>query len=70
MSMNEQNLLTIEDLSRILKTSKHTIYGWVRKKAVPFCKLNGLLRFEPNMIEKWLENNRSNGEGEKHSRHG
>ncbi|MBA7513282.1 hypothetical protein ES705_05293 [subsurface metagenome] len=59
MSMNEQNLLTIEDLSRILKTSKHTIYGWVRKKSVPFCKLNGLLRFETDKIEKWLQEHRS-----------
>ena len=64
-SMNNENLLTIEDLSKILKTSKHTIYGWVRKKSVPFCKLNGLLRFEPNRIEKWLKENRSEGTNNK-----
>ena len=60
-SISSEKFLTIEELSKCLKVSKYTIYAWVRKKSIPFCKLNGLVRFETDRIEEWLDENRSEG---------
>lgn len=68
--MNSQKFLTIKELSGHLNVSVYTLYAWVRKDRIPYLKLNGLLRFDEGDIEKWLENNRSNGEGERDNRHG
>jgi len=62
-SINSQKFLTIKELSGYLNVSVHTLYAWVRKDRIPHLKLNGLLRFDEEDIAKWLENNRSNGEG-------
>ena len=48
------SLLTIQELSQILKISKKTIYGWVHDNYVPFCKLGGAIRFRERDIETWL----------------
>ena len=47
-------LLTIQELSQILKISKKTIYGWVHDNYVPYMKLGGAVRFREKDIETWL----------------
>lgn len=48
------SLLTIQELSQILKISKKTIYGWVHDNYVPYMKLGGAVRFDENQIKTWL----------------
>ncbi|MBA7639633.1 hypothetical protein ES703_47293 [subsurface metagenome] len=48
------SLLTIQELSQILKISKKTIYGWVHDNYVPYMKLGGAVRFRERDIEIWL----------------
>lgn len=48
------NLLTIQELSQILKISKKTIYGWVHDNYVPYMKLGGAVRFDEKQIATWL----------------
>jgi excisionase family DNA binding protein len=47
-------LLDIIQLAEILNIKKKTIYEWVRQRKIPYIKLGGLIRFDPDEIEKWV----------------
>jgi len=50
-----EELLTPEELSRILKVKKSTLYVWIHRGAdIPFLKVNGTLRFRKSSILKWI----------------
>jgi excisionase family DNA binding protein len=48
-------LLDIIQLAEMLNIKKKTIYEWVRQRKIPYIKLGGLIRFDPEEIEKWVE---------------
>ena len=50
-----KKLLTVEELSSMLRVSKSTVYRWVHYEFVPHLKIGGTVRFNENAIEKWLE---------------
>ncbi|DAA99643.1 TPA: hypothetical protein CPT96_08050 [Candidatus Gastranaerophilales bacterium HUM_10] len=50
-------LITIDELSTILQTSKSTIYRWVHKRAIPFVKLGGKLLFSQDEIQEYIKKN-------------
>ena len=50
-------LLTIEEVSNILKISESTIYRWVHKREIPFVKLGGKLRFSQDEIQEYIKKN-------------
>ncbi len=51
-SNNKLDLLTPGELAEILKISKTSVYRLVEKRAIPFCKIGGLLRFSfPDVSE-------------------
>lgn len=50
----ENQLLTIEQLSKYLSVPELTIRDWVYKRKIPFKKLGRLVRFDPPDIQKWL----------------
>lgn len=50
-------IITIDELSARIKTSKWTIYGWVSKEFIPCVKLKGKLLFNWPIIEAWLVKN-------------
>ena len=47
-------LATIKEISAFLKVKESTLYSWVHTDAIPFYKLNGLLRFDMGEIEGWV----------------
>ncbi len=47
-------LLTVKDVSEILRTKPKTIYQWAELGQIPCIKLNGSLRFDPDDIYKWI----------------
>lgn len=51
-------LVTIKEISAFLKVKESTIYSWVHTDAIPFYKLNGLLRFDMSEIEEWVRNSK------------
>jgi excisionase family DNA binding protein len=53
--MNQESLLTIDELASYLKVTKRTIYEWLKKKKIPAVKLVGQWRFRKEKIDKWLE---------------
>jgi excisionase family DNA binding protein len=50
--MPETNLIDINQLSRRLNIAKGTLYNWVYLRRIPFVKLGGALRFDPDEIER------------------
>lgn len=56
----EDTVLTIDEVSKFLKTSKGQIYQWVNNSQhglndFPYLKAGKLLRFSKKAILKWLE---------------
>lgn len=50
----DNQLFTIENLSKFLNVSPATIRDWIYKRQIPFKKLGRLIRFDPLDIQKWL----------------
>ncbi len=50
-----EELLTIEEFSKCLKISKHTLCKIVEKEEIPAFKLSGQWRFKKDLIDKWME---------------
>ncbi len=49
-------LLTIKDMVSQLQVKDKTIYAWAAQGKIPALKINGVLRFESDAIERWLQN--------------
>ena len=50
-----EDLISVDDLARILKVPKKTIYGWIyRKKIIPIKIGPRLLRFKRSYIDQWV----------------
>lgn len=47
-------LLTVKEVSEILKAKPKTIYQWAELGQIPSVKLNGCLRFELDDIKEWI----------------
>ncbi len=47
-------LLTVHDVSEILKAKPKTIYQWAETGMIPYIKLNGCLRFDLDDIKAWI----------------
>lgn len=52
---NADNLITPKELSELFKISLASIYRLVDKRALPFYKIGGNLRFSKNDIERYLK---------------
>jgi len=50
-----EQLLTIEEVSRLLKVKKSTIYHWTSAGFVPHTKVGRFIRFRTSEIERWLQ---------------
>lgn len=48
------SLLTLQELSQVLKVSRTSIYRWMDRDSLPYLKLGRCLRFDPKCIETWL----------------
>ena len=59
-------LITPNELARLLKISKAGVYRLVDKRQIPFHKVMGSLRFSTTDIEGFLLNNRIEPNGLKH----
>ena len=50
-------LLNVSELSLILNIKVKTIYDWTHKGLIPYIKLGHLVRFDPDVISKWIRSN-------------
>ena len=50
-----ENLITVDDVAKMLNIKRLTVYGLVFKKQIPCVKLSGrALRFKESEISDWL----------------
>lgn len=56
-----EQLLTIDELSRLLKIKKSTIYHWTSAGFVPHTKVGRFIRFRASDVEKWLQARQRDG---------
>jgi len=47
-------MLTVKELSAWLNIKPSTLYLWVSQNKIPHRRIHGLLRFEPDAIQAWL----------------
>jgi len=50
-------LLTVKELTPIVRLSASHIYRLVKKKKIPFVKLGGKVLFNQEKVSKWIESN-------------
>jgi hypothetical protein len=53
MLVDIQELMTYEDVSRISKFKIITLRKWALLRKIPFVKINGAIRFNPEAIRMW-----------------
>jgi len=47
-------LLTVKELSEVIKVKEKTLYQWAELGQIPVIKLNGCIRFDLNDIQMWI----------------
>jgi excisionase family DNA binding protein len=50
-------LWTCEELAKHFNCSTHKIYKDVKKNLIPHIKIGGAIRFNPVIIDKWINQN-------------
>jgi hypothetical protein len=57
MTVDIETLLTYDDVSELTKIKVGTLRKYVLRDSIPYCKLNGFVRFRPLELRKWLDDN-------------
>ncbi|MBP5157310.1 MAG: PTS sugar transporter subunit IIA [Treponema sp.] len=52
--MNEDDILTIDEVAKYLRVSERTVYEWAQKGEIPSGKIGTVWRFKKAEIEKWV----------------
>lgn len=55
------NLLTVKNVCNRLAVKKSTVYEWASLGLIPCVRLNGLLRFDEQEIDAWVETSKRQG---------
>ncbi len=50
--------VSTKELSGYLKVKESTLYSWAHTGNIPCFKLNGLLRFDMDEVEHWIQETR------------
>jgi len=58
MCLKIRRLLSVKDVARMLAVNRFRVYEWVRLGKIPFLRLVGGIRFDPEEIENWLRRHR------------
>jgi excisionase family DNA binding protein len=58
--MNNEELITIKEVSEYLKVAEKTIYRMASEGKIPAFKVGGSWRFRRHEVQEWLENQRNN----------
>ncbi len=53
--MDEGDLLSVEEMTRILKVSETTVQRWCRARKLPAAKIGKAYRIRKEDLDKWYE---------------
>ncbi len=56
--MASGDLISPEELAAALKIARVTAYAWIRRGTIPHLKIEGVVRFDPQEVQAWLETKR------------
>lgn len=54
----EKRFISPLELSQYLDLRPDTVYSWIWKKKIPYCKMGRLVKFDLKEIEEWLKDKR------------
>ena len=60
MEIKLKKLLKISEAAELLGISTRTLYAWSASGRVPSVKINGVLRFEADEINEWINGHKRN----------
>ncbi len=52
--MDENEIMTLEEVAEYLKLTPQTIYTWAQEKRIPAAKLGKEWRFKRSIIDEWF----------------
>ena len=55
--MKGDEIMTIQECARYLKTSISTIYRLAQKRRIPSFKVSGQWRFKKELLDSWISEN-------------
>ncbi|MBI4820867.1 MAG: helix-turn-helix domain-containing protein [Deltaproteobacteria bacterium] len=50
-----KTLMTVVEVAELLRVSRSTVYAWIAEGAIPFLKIRGVVRFEPDVLSAWVQ---------------
>ena len=50
-----EKLLTVSQAADLIGIKESTLYEWVGRGRIPYCKIGRLLRFRPESLESWVQ---------------
>jgi excisionase family DNA binding protein len=56
--LSRGDLIAPEELAAGMRVARVTVYQWVRRGVIPYLKLEGVVRFDPQEVQAWLESKR------------
>ncbi len=48
-------LLNVDEVADLLGVARRTVFWWVHERRIPFIKDRGILRFDPDEIQRWID---------------
>ena len=52
--MEENEIMTLEEVAKYLKLTPQTIYTWAQEKKIPAAKLGKEWRFKRSIVDAWF----------------
>ena len=50
-----REIMSIPQAAEYLGQSKDTLRDWVRLRKIPYCKINGTIKFRKSRLERWID---------------
>jgi excisionase family DNA binding protein len=53
--MDEDDIMTLEEVARYLKLKPQTVYKWAQEEQIPGAKLGKEWRFRKSILDEWID---------------
>ncbi len=54
----QKRLMNVEEVAEYLGLKVNTIRAWIKRRVMPYVKINGAIRFDRCRIDEWIEQNK------------
>lgn len=53
--MNSEEIMTVEEVAKLLKLKPQTVYKWAQEGRIPAAKLGKEWRFRRRILDEWID---------------